>query len=438
MRGHPAGSTEENRGWLASHLSVQLPLALFALCTAGSPAAHPSVWVDVSRLTEETLTQHERRNLQGALQARLLEEGYTLGRPPEAVALRLLSTADGIRVHASAAQGLETHATTVPVERGEVLELELVHRALETLARVADAHPGDTGTRPHVSFEVRGASELAPAGELYLRSLPQVAAADVVVVPPSAFADWRLCVADSDYGHRALRARGEISCAEAWQNPVAYREAPLATLLREIEGQWALPPRRGSTRSHPRSTTGADAPLPPDLADAPTRPQSSPAVLWSFAGAAGIVTRRRSTKPPTAVDGLVRLEAIGTGARGFGVGMALATLPGVSSGDAFVDVIVGLGPRYHKRWAVGAIGLATTVGVDIGVLARATSSSPRLGSALSLELPLALTVFPFPRVGFDVLLLPGVNTPVEMRAGADRGLARLGLALGVRGQWGGS
>jgi hypothetical protein len=58
-------------------------------------------------------------------------------------------------------------------------------------------------------------------------------------------------------------------------------------------------------------------------------------------------------------------------------------------------------------------------------------------SAWSMELPVALSVAPLPRLAFDLLLLPGAAAPsVEYRGLWDRGVMRLGLALGLRGFWG--
>jgi hypothetical protein len=456
--GPTACVAEENDGCLAGRLAkgslVQPTLALLTMLAArphdvvgadggehGARAVtqRASVWVDATMLGDDVLTAGRRGNLHGALLARLLEEGYRLGRPPEAISLRLLSTGQGIRILVSTANGVETHGTTVRT-LGDVLEREIIDRALEALAHVEAAHEPQHDVRPRVSLQVRGQSDRVSANELYLQLLPSVAAADLVVVTPDAPADWRICVSGTEFGDRVLRSRGDISCPEAWSDPVLHREGSLSTLLREVQQDWALPPRqRGTTRARPRPFPGADDALPPGLEDHPHQPGRTPLRLsWSSGFAAGVVARPSRLASP-GVDGLLRADVIATVPRGFGVGAVVSVMPAVRNQYRFVDVILAMGPRYRKRWHAQSTVIETTFGVDLGVLAHGASAELTKGTraAFSLEVPLMVSLVPWPRLAFDLLVLPGLAGPSIVDDPVwDRGVLRLGLALGIRGFWG--
>jgi hypothetical protein len=425
---------------------VLTSLALASLVLSGTPEVGPPstvvgwplVWVELSGV-DGALSSDARRSMKGALLARLLDEGYGLGRPPSAIALRIGAAPDVVEMRASTPDGREGHRTSVRADLGEVLELELVHRALETVAHVEGAYVPVADARPRVSLEVRGASEQVPAGELYLRLLPIVAAADVSVLPPTADVDWRFCVFDTNRGHRTLRVTGTIGCAQAWRNPMEHREGPLGMLLLEIEREAALPPRRRTGRVSRTFAAFADDPLPPDLAPAPKRSSEASSIAWSSGAALGLVGRRSRYAPP-GLDALLRADLVGTGPRGFGVGLALAAMPGGRRHLRFVDVVLGLGPRHRKRWSLPAVDVMTTIGVDVGVLVHA--GSPEVlrvpTSGLSFDLPLVVSLVPHGgRVAFDMLVLAGAAAPPIQHAKVwDRGMGRVGVALGVRKLWG--
>jgi hypothetical protein len=167
---------------------------LSSLAIAACLTPKPAVEVDVSGL-DPLMTDEERRRLHGALLARLLDEGYALGRHPEAISLALRPHPEGIRVFAISSYA--AYAVTLPPYPASLLELTATHAAVDAITHVEDTHDGHSGLRPRVTLEVRGEARGGEPGELYLRLLPIVAAADVSVVPKDATSDWRLCVSDT-------------------------------------------------------------------------------------------------------------------------------------------------------------------------------------------------------------------------------------------------
>ena len=287
-------------------------------------------------------TRGEAERYRGALIQRFLEGQHVLVTPSTPRACHVTVRALRHSILVEVARGARTSSAEVDRTDESLMQMEVVHRAVDAVHRLGSTEPAD----PHEGRPVASLHfvDFAPSASDYEEAAAPLLAQGFNVAGPNVTADWVVCVWRRDDGFIVERAEAPPCAATPpgrLQQPMREGIAVQAK-LRATEDRAALLEEVMQTTMPPPDPT-ADDPNAPRSNAAPGPPPSSSgsrSTGWvTIRADGGAQWRIRDADPAIAA-------AIGLGRRVVGGSIRVEILPWATGSTplAALDAALGIGP----------------------------------------------------------------------------------------------